>query len=58
MEMWKKMFTWKGAGVMILPVRSRLALKFLYICKRLIVPFVLGLATPLRPDFGLSGFME
>lgn len=43
---------------MIFPVRSLLALKFLYIWRRLIVPFVLGFATPFKPDLGLSGFIE
>lgn len=49
---------WKGAGLRIFPVLSRFALKFLYICSRLIVDLERGFPTPFKFSFGLSGFIE
>lgn len=43
---------------MIFPLRSRFALKFLYICSLLMVDLVRGAATPFSAEADLSGFME
>ena len=48
---------WNGAGLMILPEESLLALKFLYICNRLIVALSRALLTPFRPSVFLSWFI-
>lgn len=54
----QSLVTWNGAGVKILPVLSRFALKFRYICRRLMVDLVLAFPTPFRFSFDRSGFME